>query len=142
MPKVAGKVIKTKIEDKAMLAIIKFNGKLPPVDAKVTIKWGRTRSNLQNNFYWLYLTFLFEDCGLKDEYLTIEELHETFKATFLSKSVFCDNGFEFVKVGSTTTLDKLSFGEYLDKIDKAMTEYKNIDTSKFFEEYERFWKPQ
>ena len=139
MPKIAGKVIKTKTEG-GMFAVIKFNGKLPPVDAPVIIKWGKTRSLLQNAFYWQYLTFLFNDCRLKDEYLSVEELHDTFKATFLSKRIICKDGFEIIKVGSTTTLDKLAFGEYLDKIDKAMGQYHNIDTSQFFKDYHDIYR--
>jgi len=135
MPKIAGKVLATKIDQGRMLAKIQLNRKLPPVGTSVIVKWGATRSNSQNAFYWAYLTFLWEDCNLKEEYLTIEELHETLKATFLSEKLIKKQEIEIVKVGSTTTLDKVSFGEYLDKVDKAMVIYYNINTSQFWKDY-------
>jgi len=141
MPRIAGKVIKTKNEGGELKAILKFNGKLPPEGALVTVKYGSSRSNQQNKFYWAYLTFLYETCGLKSEYLTVEDLHETFKATFLSKKTIGKNGFELIKVKSTTDLDKQSFSEYIDKIDKAMSEYHNISSAEFFQDYEDFYRP-
>jgi hypothetical protein len=56
------------------------------------------------------------------------------KATFLSKKVF-HSGLEFVHVKSTTTLDKLAFGEYLKQIDNAMVEYEHCNTAPFWQEY-------
>lgn len=139
MPKVKATVLDTKAVDGKLLAEVQFNGRLPQKGELLTVKWGRHRSGLQNNFYWLYLTFLMNDCGLKDEYLNVDELHDTLKATFLSRRIN-RNGLEITKVGSTTELDKLAFGEYFDKIDKAMAEFHKIDTSAFWSEYEKFWK--
>ena len=139
MPKIRARVLDTKIEGKEFLAKLSFNGKLPRKDEYITCQWGAKRSDLQNSFYWLYLTFLFEDCNLKEEYNTIDELHETLKATFLSKRIFKD-GLELIQVGSTTKLDKVAFGEYLEKINKAMVESLHLNTAPFFEEYETSWK--
>ena len=122
-----------KIDQGRLFATLQFNIKMPQKGEWCVVKWGKKRSNLQNNLYWLYLEFLMNDCGLKDEYLTTDDLHETFKATFLSKRIF-KNGLEIIKVGSTTELDKISFGEYIDKIDKAMATYYQIDTSSFWDE--------
>jgi hypothetical protein len=135
MPKVTATVLASKIVDGKMLAKIALNGSMPKTGDRLTVKWGRARSNSQNALYWLYLQFLWQDCGLKDEYNTVEELHETLKATFLSNRIFHD-GLEFIHVKSTTSLDKLAFGEYLKQIDNAMVEYHHCDTAPFWDAYE------
>jgi hypothetical protein len=135
MPKVAAVVLESGVYNGKNLAKIRLNGSLPKKGEKITVKWGRARSECQNALYWLYLSFLFNDCGLKDEYSTVDELHEMLKATFLSKRIF-HGGKEFLKVGSTTTLDKLAFGEYMKQIDNAMVEYHHCDTSRFWQEYQ------
>jgi hypothetical protein len=132
--KVSGRVLAVAIIEGKMLMKTQMNGRLPKKGDLITVKWGRTRSNEQNALYWLYLQFLWQDCGLKDEYSTVDDLHETLKATFLSKRVF-HNGMEFIKVGSTTSLGKLEFGEYLKQIDNTMVEYHHCNTAPFWEEY-------
>jgi hypothetical protein len=140
MPKVTAKVLATKVEQGKLMAILRFSEKLPPKEKLVTVEWGAKRSLMQNAFYWEYLTFLIEVCGLKENYLTIKELHETLKATFLSKRMFTKSGLEIIKVGTTTQLDKTSFAEYLEKIDKAMVEYHHVDTSQFWKDYNENYK--
>lgn len=135
MPKVKARVLKTNIDNKELKAVLQFNAKLPKVGDIVTCKWGAARSIQQNKFYWLFLEWILEHGGLKDEYLSPEELHETLKGRFLSKKVHTKLGFETIIIGSTTELDKVAFGEYIDKIDKAIVAYCGIDTSPFFEEY-------
>src|SRR3990167_9624945 len=128
--RIKAKVLSTKINEQGhMLAQIQCNGKLPPKGIFIDIHFGSQRSLMQNAFYFEYLTFLYEDCNLKEEYLTTEELHETFKATFLSERIRMKGGLELIKVGSTTALDKVTFGEYLDKIDKAVTVYLHCNTA-------------
>jgi hypothetical protein len=139
MPTVRAQVLATKTEGKEFLAKLSFNGRLPNKGDFITCKWGKIRSTSQNALYWLYLTFLFEDCNLKEEYNTIEELHETLKATFLSKKVF-HNGLEFVHVKSTTSLDKIAFGEYLKQIDNAMVEYHHCNTAEFWQSQKEQFK--
>lgn len=134
MPKVSATVLASKIIEGQMLSKIRLNGSMPKQGDRITVKWGRTRSNSQNALYWLYLQFLWQDCNLKDEYNTIEELHETLKATFLSKKIFHE-GKEFIHVKSTTELDKVAFGEYLKQIDDAMVEYQHLNTAPFWQEY-------
>jgi hypothetical protein len=136
MPKVSGKVIKAGIKDSKMLALIQLNGKLPKIGESIICKWGRTRSLSQNALYWVFLDFLMNDCGMKDEYSTSDELHETFKAAFLSKKRFGLNGQEFLQINSTTTLGKLEFGEYLEKINKACIDWFGIETSLFWKDYQ------
>lgn len=136
MPTLKAKVLNSWVENGKFLAKLQLNCKLLKKGVFVELKWGAKRSNCQNAFYWLYLTFLWEDCNLKEEYLTIEELHETLKATFLSERIIHE-GQEIIKVGSTTALDKVAFGEYLEKIDKAMGIFHQIDTSDFWATYKR-----
>lgn len=133
MPKVRAKVLAVKIENGKFLAKLEFNERLPKIGDLLVCKWGKYRSTSQNSLYWAFLTFLWQDCSLKDEYNTVEELHETLKATFLSKRILV-KGLEIIKVGSTTTLDKLAFSEYMERIDKAMTEYHHISTAPFWDE--------
>ena len=137
--KVAGKVLAIKVEPNGdMLIKAQLNGRLPKVGDAITVKWGKIRSGSQNNFYWAYLTFLFSDCDLKAEYSTVDELHEMLKATFLSTRVFHE-GMEFIKVGSTTKLGKLEFGEYINKIDQAMVEFHHCQTAQFFKDYQEIY---
>ena len=140
MSQVKAKVLDSWIENGKFLAKIQTNRKLLRKGIFVELKFGAKRSEYQNNFYWLYLTFLWEDCNLKEEYLTIEELHETFKATFLSERIIKKGGFELIKVGSTTALDKVTFGEYLDKIDKAVNKFLGCNTTEFWATYARDFK--
>ena len=133
MPKVKAKVLAVKIENGKFLAKLEFNERLPKVGDLLVCKWGKSRSTSQNALYWSFLTFLLDDCHLRDEYLTTEDLHETMKATFLSKRILV-KGLEIIKVGSTTTLDKLAFSEYMDKIDKAMVAYQGVSTAAFWDE--------
>jgi hypothetical protein len=140
MPVVKGKILNSWVENGKFLSKIQVNRRLLPKGIFVELKWGAKRSSMQNAFYWEYLTFLWEDCNLKEEYLTLEELHETLKATFLSERIITKSGLEIIKVGSTTALDKIQFAEYLDKIDKAMGAYHQINTAPFWETYERDFK--
>jgi len=135
MPKVKGRVLFSKIENGRCLVTVALDGKIPQKGEAVTLKWGRRRSNSQNALMWAFLEFLM-DAGMKDEYSSADELHEMLKATFLSKRVF-KNGLEFIKVGSTTDLDKIAFCEYLDKINEAMITYQGINTSSFWSEHDR-----
>jgi hypothetical protein len=75
------------------------------------------RSVLQNRYYWGVVVDLLSDhTGFSPE-----ELHEILKAKFLPKKLaVCDgNGEvqgEFVIGGSTAKLNKLEFGEYVERI--------------------------
>lgn len=137
MPTIKAKVLNSWVDENGhYLAKIQLNRKLIKKGTFIEIKYGAKRSTMQNAFYWEYLTFLWEDCNLKEEYLTIEELHETLKATFLSEKII-KKGLEVIKVGSTTALDKVTFGEYLEKIDKAMVVFHSINTAPFWENYRK-----
>lgn len=139
MPKVTGKVIKAGIKDGKLLCLLQMNGRIPKPDEWVICKWGRTRTLSQNALLWVFYDWLMDDCGLKDEYATSEELHETFKAAFLSKKHFTPSGKIILKIGSTTTLNKQEFSDFLEKINNALIDWNGIDTSPFWQEHkERF----
>ena len=74
-------------------------------------KKGRTKS--QNSYYWLILTFIGDQVGAE-----AEDLHTTFKAEFL-----IDRTKKFPIVRSTTTLDTLEFIQYIEKIERKMSEF-------------------
>ena len=136
MPKVSAKVVKVGKSNGKFAALLQFNGKLPKIGDLCVVKWGRTRSLSQNALYWVFLDWLLNDCGMKDEYGTSEELHETFKAAFLTTTRFGLDGKNYMKFESTTALDKLAFGEYLEKVNKACIESFGIDTAPFWKEYQ------
>ena len=71
------------------------------------------RNNAQNKLYWKYLSLIQQETG-NDQ----EDLHEFFKRFFLSaKTIKCFN--TPIKIpGTTTSLDKKQFSEYLGKIEK------------------------
>lgn len=130
MPKIKGRVIKAGAKEGKLFALVQMDGKLPRVGEIVAVKWGASRSTSQNALYWTFLTWLL-DAGLKDEYGTAEELHESLKAAFLSKR----NNLGLLKIESTTDLDKTAFGEYMEKVNKAMAENCGINTAAFWEQY-------
>ena len=140
MPTCKVKILAVWEEQGKHLVKAQFNRKPPPKGSFVDVRFGAKRSLMQNSFYFAYLTFLWDDCELKKEYLTVEELHETLKATFLSKRITNASGIELIKVGSTTKLDKIAFSEYLERIDKAVTTFHNLDTSSFWKEYAENYK--
>ena len=73
------------------------------------------RTLSQNDFYWLYLGVIERETGN-----LATDLHELFKRKLLPPIPKKILGVEFKIPASTTTLNKIEFGEYLDKI-SAMT---------------------
>lgn len=72
-------------------------------------KWVRSAS--QNNFYWAYLRIIANDTGEVES-----DLHDLFKRKFLPPQFKTILGVEVKLPASTTKLDKVSFGEYMQKI--------------------------
>lgn len=137
MPRVSGKCLKTAEKDGKVAAWIQMNGRVPKVGDLVSVKWGKGRSNSQNAFLWLYYDWLLQaDESLKTDYTDSEGLHETMKATFLSRKITSKSGKTLLSIGSTTTLNKDEFGQFLDKVKMAMNEYYGIDDSEFWREYQ------
>lgn len=76
-----------------------------------------TRSLAQNAWYWSCIV------GLLSEHtgFSPDEMHEVLKAKFLPKTLAVPDGrgeviAEFVIGGTTTTLNKIEFGEYCEQI--------------------------
>lgn len=69
------------------------------------------RSLTQNRFYWVYLQLIEKETGND-----ANDLHEYFKRTKLPPKFIKVMGKEIKVPKSTTELDKLEFGEYLEKI--------------------------
>ena len=138
MPKVKARVIKIKTEGGKLLAVVQFNGKLPKPGEVLTIKWGVIRSLPQNSLYWLYLTWLINEGGLKDQgHFSADALHLDLKSHFLAEKIFDKGKFKAIEDGTTTDMDRAEFSEYFDKIDHFMQEFFKINTVPFWYEYKK-----
>jgi hypothetical protein len=136
MPKVAGKVLASKIVDGKMLAKLALNGRLPPVGVNISLKWGSQRSKAQNALLWAYYTWVIEDGGLKEwGFFTPEALHASLKAHFLGDKIMTKGEWQVVEEGSTADMNKTEFSEYMEKIDLFLVDFFAVDTSPFWEEY-------
>lgn len=123
MPKIKAKVLAVKNDGGKLLARIQLNGKLPRVGETLTVKWGSTRTLSQNSFYWVFLTWLINDGGLKDiGHFDPQALHENLKAHF--------------KTDTTTTFNKVEMGEWMDQVNQFMIDFFHIDTSPFWKTYQ------
>ena len=75
------------------------------------------RTLLQNAFYWVYLEVIARETGNDSE-----DLHEYFKEKLLPRKIVKITGkkgsYDFARLSSTTKLNKVNFGEYLEKICK------------------------
>ena len=106
---------------KAKAGELEFSNKKAIKDFLLTIEkkdvWVRIermtgkRSDSQNAFYWAYLTIIANETGH-----TENDLHELFKRIFLPPQFKKILGREVKMPATTTKLDKIEFGEYLDKI--------------------------
>jgi len=142
MPKIKAKVLATKVDENGrMLAKIQCNEKLPPLNAPIEIRYGSKRSLAQNAFLWTYYTWLINHAGMTDHgFFCPEALHVSLKAHFLAEKIMSRGEFKAIEEGSTATLNKLEFGQYIEKIDNFIVDFFGIDTSPFWEEYEKDWK--
>ena len=135
MPKVKARVLSLNSHNNRLAAVLEFNEKIPKVGELVTVKWGSNRTLSQNSLYWVFLDWLIEHGGLKDQgHFTPEALHLDLKAHFLAEKVFTRGQFKAIEESTTTTLTKSEFGEYLDKVDKFVQEFFGVDTSGFWAE--------
>ncbi len=75
------------------------------------------RSLAQNALYWVYLGKVSQETGGEEE-----DLHEFFKHKLLPKKLVSFRGknrfHKIERVKSTTKLNKVEFGEYMDKIER------------------------
>lgn len=90
------------------LYLVKLEGKEISVIIE-TYKGKRTLD--QNALYWHYLTIISSETGH-----TENELHEIFKRLYLPPQFLKYKGREIKIPGSTAKLNKVQFGEYLDRI--------------------------
>lgn len=75
-----------------------------------------SRTNAQNNLYWMYLSNIAKETGGDD--VTDQELHELFKSDYLVLGRKKVLGKEIVITKSTAELSKSEFALYLMKIEK------------------------
>ena len=144
MPRVKAKVWKTKTDEKGrLIALLEFNRKMPKPNEIITVKWGMSRSLEQNSLYWLYLQWLINEGGLKEQcHFSADALHLNLKQHFLAKKVFDKGRFKAIEEATTTQLTKIEFSDYFDAIDKLMNDFFEIDTSGFWEEYDKNYKTE
>ena len=134
--KCTAKVLKTKIEQDKMLAVIQCNGKLPQIGAMIDLSWGARRSLAQNALLWTYYSWLINDAGLKEHgFFCPEALHSSLKAYFLSKKTMSKGQWKIIEEGSTRALDKVEFGNYLEQIDHFVCDFFKVNTQPFWDTY-------
>ena len=137
MPKTDAKILDTKVTpDGRLLAKVEFNIYLPKVGTKITAKWGSVRNLSQNSLYWVYLSWLINEAGLKDQgHFSVEVLHYNLKQHLLAEKVLDKGVFVAVEEATTTMLDKVKFGEYLQAVDDFIREFFKVNTQPFWDTY-------
>ncbi len=121
-----------------MLLMAQLNGRLPHQGENLTVKWGATRTLPQNSLYWVFLTWLIDEGGLKEQgHFDPMALHLDLKKHYLAEKIFDKGQFKAIEEGTTTQMDKVEFGEYLEKVDHFVQEFFEIDTSSFWEQHKR-----
>lgn len=139
MPRVQAKILSSTIDDHGhIIARVQFNRKVPKPGTIFTAKWGSIRTLSQNSLYWVFLHWLINDAGLKDQgHFSEDALHLDLKAHFIAEKIFDRGRFVAIEEATTTTMDKVEFGEYLDAVDKFVQEFFGIDTTPFWETYKK-----
>ena len=87
-----------------------------PLDTELTLWFSSkkpSRSLAQNRYLWFYYGIISEDTGEDPE-----DLHSLFKGLFLENGITEIYGHKVRKVSSSTKLNKLEFGEFLERIEE------------------------
>lgn len=134
--KIKGEVYKIK----GNLIAVKTDFDRWKVGDKISIRRGAQRSLAQNNFLWLYYTWLIKKGGgnLAEShgFYDPEGLHLCLKKKFLSEKTLSKGVFKVIEMGSTTELNKPEFGEYLEQVKQFVYEFFGVDSNIFFEMYQ------
>lgn len=137
MPTVKARVLSTNIDEQGwFIAKVRFNRKFPPVGDILTVKWGSTRTLAQNSLYWVYLHWLINHAGLKEQgHFSEQALHDNLKSALLARKVLEKDKFKAVEEATTALLCKSEFSEYFQKVDDFVKDFFEIDTSGFWKEH-------
>lgn len=125
MPRVSAKILEVRHDEEGRLvAKVQFHRRAPKVGEYFTAKWGSLRTLPQNSLYWVYLTWLINEAGLKDKgHFCAEALHQNLKERF--------------KTETTTTMDKVEFSGWFEMVDKFIQEFFDISTAPFWQIYDK-----
>jgi hypothetical protein len=139
MPKVQAKVLSSSVDSQGhIVAKVQFNRQVPKSGTIFTAKWGSVRTLSQNSLYWVFLHWLINDAGLKDQgHFSEDALHLDLKAHFISEKIFDAGKFKAIEDVSTTTLNKVEFSEYLEKVDQFVQEFFSVETFSFWQTYKK-----
>jgi len=122
------------------LAKIKIASQKNPlrVGEAITVRRGSQRSLPQNSLYWVYLSWLINEAGLKEQgHFSPDALHCDLKTYFLSEKKYDKGMFKVLSTESTADLTKSEFSNYFDAVDKFIVEFFHIDTTPFWETYQK-----
>lgn len=110
-PRFWGKIINNRL---VLNSPRNFNEYVSKLNGEVFVtvdKIKRSRTLNQNAYYWLYLGLVASETGD-----SANDLHEFFKRKLLSPRIVKVMKKEFKLPATTTALNKIEFGEYLDRI--------------------------
>ena len=133
--KIKARVRQVGYKEGKLLAVLECNEKAPRKDDIVTVKWGSTRTNAQNALYWVYLNWLINHGGLKEQgHFSAEALHIDLKTHFLAEKIMDKGQFREIEEPTTTILGKTEFSEYVTKVGDFCREFFEVDDSAFWQE--------
>lgn len=92
------------------------------------LRQSRKRSNQQNRYYWgavlPIVQYGMQQVGVT---MSIEQVHDLMKFKHLQTEYVTTDGEIINSIGSTTALNPIEFGDYIDRIREWALEYLNID---------------
>lgn len=137
--RVTAKVLAVK-DDLAKIKIASQKNPLKVGEA-ITVRKGSQRTGNQNALYWVYLSWLIKEGGLKAQgHFSPDALHEDLKAYFLSEKKYDKGMFKVLMTESTADLTKSEFGTYFDEVDKFVVSFFGVNTQPFWDTYQDAYK--